>query len=166
MQKLPAQHDRFSYVFCLTHRPGDTWPWTPLQDWLEPQQGGAGFIGRISLPGGRALIAVAGVVLPSVLMVPLTFLAVVGAVAFPGWLAFIYLLVGALLDSAWGFVGGWVMNRGELEPISGSRLKQLSRQLAKRGTLRLCSLQPGGRHLAPGGSGRSSSGACWGWPPA
>ena len=53
------------------------------------------------LPGRRAvavLIAVAGVGLASVLMVPLTFLAVVGAVAFPAWLAFVYVLAGALVE--------------------------------------------------------------------
>jgi uncharacterized membrane protein YdjX (TVP38/TMEM64 family) len=52
-----------------------------------------------------------------------------------GWLAFIYLLVGALLGSAWEFVGGRAMSRGALERISGARLKQLSRQLAKRGII-------------------------------
>jgi phosphatidylserine/phosphatidylglycerophosphate/cardiolipin synthase-like enzyme/uncharacterized membrane protein YdjX (TVP38/TMEM64 family) len=116
------------------------WRWTPLQDWLSPQRV-AEFMGRYSSPGGRALIAVAGVGLASVLMVPLTFLAVVGAVAFPGWLAFIYVLGGALLGSAIGFIGGRVMSRGALERISGSRLGQLSRQLAKRGTIAVAVLR-------------------------
>ncbi|MFO7684882.1 MAG: hypothetical protein R6V60_02210 [Desulfobacterales bacterium] len=42
----------------------------------------ADFMTRFS-PGNRALINVAGVGLASVLMVPLTFLTIVGAVAFP-----------------------------------------------------------------------------------
>ncbi len=36
------------------------WRWTPLQDWLSPQRA-ADFITRFSSPGGRALVAVAGV---------------------------------------------------------------------------------------------------------
>jgi len=61
------------------------WRWTPLQDWLSPQRV-AEFMTHFSSPAGHALIAVAGVGLASVLMVPLTFLAIVGAVAFPaGW---------------------------------------------------------------------------------
>jgi phosphatidylserine/phosphatidylglycerophosphate/cardiolipin synthase-like enzyme/membrane protein DedA with SNARE-associated domain len=116
------------------------WRWTPLQDWLSPQRV-ADFMTRFSSPSGRALIAVAGVGLASVLMVPLTFLAVVGAFAFPGWLAFVYVLAGALVGSAIGFIGGRVMSRGALERISGSRLGQLSRQLAKRGTIAVAVLR-------------------------
>jgi uncharacterized membrane protein YdjX (TVP38/TMEM64 family) len=56
-------------------------------------------------------------------------------------LAFAYVLVVALLVSAQGFVGGWVMSRGALERISGSRLGQLSRQLAKRGTIAVAVLR-------------------------
>jgi uncharacterized membrane protein YdjX (TVP38/TMEM64 family) len=74
-------------------------------------------------------------------MVPLTFLAVVGGIIFPGWLAFVYVLGGALLGSAIGFIGGRVMSRGALERISGSRLGQLSRQLAKRGTIAVAVLR-------------------------
>ncbi len=59
------------------------WRWTPLQDWLSPQRV-AEFMTRFSPPAGRALVAVAGVGMASVLVVPLTFLAIVGAVAFPG----------------------------------------------------------------------------------
>ncbi len=51
-------------------------------------------------------MAVAGVGVASVLMVPLTFLAVAGGIIFPGWLAFVYLLGGALVGSAIGFIGG------------------------------------------------------------
>jgi uncharacterized membrane protein YdjX (TVP38/TMEM64 family) len=44
-------------------------------------------------------------------------------------------LGGALVGSALGLVGGRVISRSALERISGSRLGQLSRQLAKRGTI-------------------------------
>ena len=116
------------------------WRWTPLRDWLSPQRV-AELMTRFSSPGGRALVAVAGVGLASVLMVPLTFLAVVGAVAFPAWLAFVYVLGGALVGSALGFIGGRVMSRGALERFSGSRLGRFSRQLAKRGTIAVAVLR-------------------------
>ncbi len=142
------------------------WRWTPLQDWLSPQRV-AGFMTHFSSPAGRALVAVAGVGLASVLMVPLTFLAVVGGIIFPGWLAFVYVLVAALVGSALGVHRRAGDERSALERISGSRLGQLSRQLAKRGTiavavLRLVPIAPfavfnlvaGGSH--PRGSGSSS----------
>jgi hypothetical protein len=106
-------------------------------------------------------------------MVPLTFLAVVGGIIFPGWLAFVYVLGGALMGSAIGFIGGRVMSRGALERISGSRLRQLSLQVAKRGTIAVAVFQlvpiapfavfnlvAGASHL---GSDSSCSAACWGW---
>jgi hypothetical protein len=45
------------------------------------------------------------------------------------------------MGSALGFVGGWVMSCGALERISGPRLGQLSRQLAKRGTVAVAVLR-------------------------
>jgi hypothetical protein len=121
-------------VLVAAWRPPGVRP--PLQDWLSPQRVGE-FMTRFCPPGGRALAAISEFTQASVLMAPLAFLAVVGSVAFSGRLAFAYVLVGALLVSALGFVGGRWMSRGrgELEPISGLRLKQLSRQLAKRGTI-------------------------------
>ncbi|MFY9944410.1 MAG: hypothetical protein WAK57_19735 [Desulfobacterales bacterium] len=86
----------FPTVFSLLIPLAAAWRWIPLQDWLLPQRA-ADFITRFSSPGGPTLVAVAGGGLASGLMVPLTLLAVVGAVAFPGWLAFVYVLVGALL---------------------------------------------------------------------
>jgi phospholipase D1/2 len=115
------------------------WRWTPLQEWLSAQPVIV-FMTHFSPPGGRALVAVAGVGLASVLMVPLTFLAVGGAAAFPDWLAFVYVLVGPLIDSALGFADGRVMSRGALERIGG-RLELLSRQLANRGTIAVAVLR-------------------------
>jgi len=95
----------FLAVFVALFVLAAAWRWTPLWAWLSPQRV-AEFMTRLSLPAGRALIAIAGFGLASVLMVSLTFLAIVGTVAFPGWLAFAYVLGGALVGSAIGFIGG------------------------------------------------------------
>jgi hypothetical protein len=118
------------------------WRWTPLQDWLSPQRGDADFIGRFFLVGRPRVDCRRGGWVgerPGVVAWVVT----VGAVAFPGWLAFVYMLGGTLMGSALGFVGGRVMSRGrgELEPISGSHLGQLSRQLAKRCTIAVAVLR-------------------------
>jgi uncharacterized membrane protein YdjX (TVP38/TMEM64 family) len=101
----------------------------------------ADFMTRFSSPSGRALIAVAGGGVASALMVPLNSLVVVGGIISPGWLAFVYVLGGELLGSAIGFTGGRVVSRSTLDRISGSRLGQLSRQLAKRGTIAVAVLR-------------------------
>lgn len=117
-----------------------SWRWTPLSDWLSPQQLGHWLDGFPS-PGGRALVAIAGFVVASLLMVPLTLLAVVAGVVFPGWQAFGYALTGALIAAALGFVGGRLLSRDLLDRLSGSRLDRLSRRLAKRGTVAVAVLR-------------------------
>ena len=51
------------------------------------------------------LIAMLGFVIASLLMVPITLLAVVSGIVFDGWVAFAVILAAALLSSALGFVG-------------------------------------------------------------
>ena len=116
------------------------WRWTPLHDWLSPQRIGELFA-AVSSPSGRALAAVGGITVASLLMVPLTFLAVVGGIIFPGWLGFAYVLSGALISAAIGFFAGHRLSRGAIERISGSRLGQLSKRLARRGTVAVAVLR-------------------------
>lgn len=122
------------------------WRWTPLQDWLSPQLVGELFQ-QFDSPALHALAAVSGVAIASVLMIPLTFLAVVCGILFPGWLGWTYALLGALLGAATGFLGGKILSRDAIERISGSRISDLSKRIAKRGTaavalLRLLPIAP------------------------
>lgn len=116
------------------------WRWTPLQEYLSPE-----FLSQtlasISSPGARAAIAIAGFVVASLLMVPLTLLAVVGGVVFEGWQAFGYVLLGAMGSAAIGFLGGRVFSRGAIERLSGSRVQKLSKRLAERGTVAVAVLR-------------------------
>ena len=89
----------------------------------------------------RALAAIGGFVVASLLMVPVTLLAVVGGIVFGGWQAFGYVLSGAMIASAVGFLGGRLLGRGVLERLSGSRFEQLSKRIAKRGTVAVAILR-------------------------
>ena len=74
-------------------------------------------------------------------MVPVTLLAIVSGVVFDGWLAFAYVLAGALLASAIGFLLGRLVGRDVVERMSGSDIGHLSKRLAKRGTLAVAVLR-------------------------
>jgi uncharacterized membrane protein YdjX (TVP38/TMEM64 family) len=89
----------------------------------------------------RALVAIGGFVLASLAMVPLTLLAVIGGVAFDGWEAFVYVLSGALVAASIGFFLGRVLGQGIVEQLQGSRLDQLSKRLARRGTIAVAVLR-------------------------
>ncbi len=116
------------------------WRWTPLQTLLSPER-----ISQLlaSLPSTevRALVAIGGVTVASLLMVPVTLLAVVGGIVFEGWQAFLYVLAGAMGASAIGFLSGRVLSSGAIERLSGSRLEQLSKRIAKRGTVAVAVLR-------------------------
>ncbi len=115
------------------------WRWTPLHEWLAPQRL-AGLIAAIPV-GYRAIAAVAGFVIASLMMVPVTLLAVIGGVVFEDWQAYVYVLLGALVSAAAGFGAGRAVSRDTLDRMSGSRLEELSKRLAERGTVAVALLR-------------------------
>lgn len=116
------------------------WRWTPLQSLLSPERISS-YLAAIPSMEGRAAIAIGGFILASLAMVPLTLLAVIAGVVFDGWQAFAYVMVGALVASAIGFMGGRLLGRGTVERLSGPRVEQISKRLAKRGTLAVAILR-------------------------
>jgi uncharacterized membrane protein YdjX (TVP38/TMEM64 family) len=116
------------------------WRWTPLGDLLSPEQIGR-YLQSIASVEARALVAIGGFILASLLMVPVTLLAVIGGVVFEGWQAFLYVLAGAMGASAIGFFGGKLLGHGAIERLSGSRVEHLSKRLAQRGTVAVAILR-------------------------
>jgi len=116
------------------------WRWTPLQSLLSPERIGD-YLASLPSAEGRALIAIGGFVIASLAMVPVTLLAVIGGVVFGGWQAFAYVIAGAFLASATGFFIGRWLGRGAIERLSGSHVEQLSKRLAKRGTVAVALLR-------------------------
>jgi uncharacterized membrane protein YdjX (TVP38/TMEM64 family) len=116
------------------------WRWTPLQQWLSPQRI-SDMLASISSEQSRAAIAITGFVLASLLMVPLTLLAVIGGIVFNGWLAFTYIMIGALISCGLGFLGGHVLGRDAAKRLSGSRMKQLNKRLSNRGVVAVALLR-------------------------
>lgn len=116
------------------------WRWTPLQDWLSPQRLSE-WLYAMPSPTQRALAAIGAVVAASLLMVPLTLLAVFAGIAFAGGEGFAYVFAGALISAAIGFLAGERMSRGVIERLSGSRLDRLSQRLARRGTVAVAILR-------------------------
>ena len=116
------------------------WRWTPLQEWLAPERLSQ-MLAALPSHEVRALVAVTGFVLASLLMVPVTLLAVIGGIVFGGWQAFGYVMTGAVTSSAVGFLIGRVLSRDAIERLSGSRLRLLSRRLADRGIVAVAVLR-------------------------
>jgi len=116
------------------------WRWTPLKDLLSPELISA-YLASIGSMESRAAIAIGGFIVASLAMVPVTLLAVIGGVVFEGWQAFTYVMLGALGASAIGFLGGRLLGRDIVERWGGSGIRQLSKRLAKRGTVAVAILR-------------------------
>ena len=116
------------------------WRWTPLQELLSPERI-SGYLSSVASSEQRAAIAIGGFIVASLAMVPVTLLAVIGGVVFEGWQAFVYVMFGALAASAIGFLGGRLLGRDIVERWSGSGIEQLSKRLAKRGTVAVAILR-------------------------
>jgi phospholipase D1/2 len=111
-----------------------------MQSWLSPdslQQ----TLSLVPSPGMRTAVAILVVVIASLVMVPLVVLAIIGGVIFDGWQAFLYVFVGAVLSSALGFLFGRILSKGFIDRLSNSRVKELSKRLAKRGTVAVALLR-------------------------
>jgi phosphatidylserine/phosphatidylglycerophosphate/cardiolipin synthase-like enzyme/uncharacterized membrane protein YdjX (TVP38/TMEM64 family) len=116
------------------------WRWTPLQQLLSPDRISS-YLSSLASYEQRAMIAIGGFIVASLAMVPVTLLAVIGGVVFDGWQAFAYVMLGALGASAIGFLGGRLLGRDIIERWSGSGIEQLSKRLAKRGTVAVAILR-------------------------
>ncbi|MCO6412473.1 MAG: VTT domain-containing protein, partial [Thiogranum sp.] len=116
------------------------WRWTPMSEWLAPQQM-RDWLVTFDSPWTRGLVAVSGFFVASLLMVPLTVLAVLGGLAFGGVLGFTYVMLAALASAALAFVAGHFLSHDAVNRLSGDRLKRLSRRLADRGVLAVAVLR-------------------------
>lgn len=110
------------------------WRWTPLQHWISPEYLGQ-LLQAIASPEVRAAAAIGGITLASLLMAPITLLAVVAGIVFGGWAAFAYMLAGALLSSLTGYALGQILGHKVIQRLDGSKINELSKQVAKRGTV-------------------------------
>ncbi len=116
------------------------WRWTPLNEWLSPDQMRA-WLSLFDSPLTRGLVAVGAFFVASVLMVPLTLLAVLGGMAFGGFDGFAYVLASALGSAALVFTIGRSLSQDAVNRLSGRRLARISRRLTDRGVLAVAVLR-------------------------
>lgn len=90
---------------------------------------------RLSLGGLPAWLALAGVLVASIVAVPLGIIIVASTLLFGPLLATIYVLVGATLGGMVSYgIGNYLGHEG-LQRFAGERINRISRRLAERGLL-------------------------------
>ena len=116
------------------------WRWTPLHDAISPaliRQ----YLNVFASDGIKAVVAIAGFIIASLLMVPVTLLAVIGGIVFDGWQAFVVVMTGAMVASLIGFISGRLFGRRAIDLLGGPRVNQISKRIAKRGTVAVAILR-------------------------
>ena len=116
------------------------WRWTPLQALLSPERL-SHYLQSLASSEARAVVAIAGFALASLVMVPVTLLAVICGLVFSGWEAYAYVMAGAMLSAITGFLAGRWFGKGLFAHMDGSRIEQLSKRLAERGTVAVALLR-------------------------
>ncbi|MDO6461936.1 VTT domain-containing protein [Granulosicoccaceae sp. 1_MG-2023] len=120
---------------------GLAWRFTPLQDYLSPARLES-LVNGLDSEWARAAAAITGVALLSLLMVPLGVLALVAGAIFGSWQSFIYVMCGAMISAAPGFMIGERLGKSALERLdSSSALHGLSRRVAERGVMAVALLR-------------------------
>jgi phosphatidylserine/phosphatidylglycerophosphate/cardiolipin synthase-like enzyme/uncharacterized membrane protein YdjX (TVP38/TMEM64 family) len=110
------------------------WRWTPLGEYLNVDSLSgfvAGFRGYAAAP----FIVLGAFVLGGLIVVPVTLLIVVTALAFGPWEAFAYSVAGVMASAGLVYGLGHALGRDTVRRFAGSKLNRLSRRLAQRGVL-------------------------------
>src|SRR5690606_14773946 len=92
-------------------------------------------VGRFRHHAAAPLFVVGAFVLGGLLVVPVTLLVVVAALAFGTVLGFLYGLAGALASAVTVYAIGRWAGRDVVRRLAGARLNRISRRLAQRGIL-------------------------------
>jgi phosphatidylserine/phosphatidylglycerophosphate/cardiolipin synthase-like enzyme/uncharacterized membrane protein YdjX (TVP38/TMEM64 family) len=110
------------------------WRWTALGEWLAPERISQWYAGVRPTPTAL-FAAVILFVMASLLMVPVTLLCVLTALAFGAWVGWACSVVASLLSASISYGLGHVLWRDAVRRLGGRRLNRLSRAFARRGIL-------------------------------
>ncbi len=110
------------------------WRWTPLADWLNPETLTRS-LPWLEQPLLRGVVALAALVVASLLMVPLSLLAVAAGLILGPWAGFACAMIGALASAAIAFWLGQVMGGDAIERLAGSSIHRLSERLSRQGIM-------------------------------
>lgn len=116
------------------------WKWTPLADYLEVNALTRLARGFSNLPSAP-LVVMGGYVLAGLFSIPITILIVVTGVVFGATMGGLYALGGTLLSAIVTYwIGRW-LGRDTVRKLAGTRINNMSKQIAKRGLVAMIILR-------------------------
>jgi phosphatidylserine/phosphatidylglycerophosphate/cardiolipin synthase-like enzyme/uncharacterized membrane protein YdjX (TVP38/TMEM64 family) len=133
-RKGPRKLLRFAVLLLVLIGLAAAWQWTPLKGFMNLDTiSAAGEY--LDGTGAAPLIVLAGYVVGSLVMFPVTIMILATAFMFGPISGFLYSLFGCLLAAVVTYGIGWLLGRKVVSRLAGSRLNRLSRRLARHGVL-------------------------------
>jgi phospholipase D1/2 len=116
------------------------WRWTPLGEWLDVDVL-SDYIAAFRGSPGAPFVVIGAFLLGGLLVVPVTLLVVVTALAFGPIQGFVYSLIGSTLSAVMIYAAGNALGRNTVRRLAGSRLNRLSKRLGERGIITITVLR-------------------------
>ncbi|NIR59338.1 MAG: hypothetical protein GWO02_07360 [Gammaproteobacteria bacterium] len=140
--RAPADHSVRRLVLALLALLGlaAAWRWTPLQAWAQPQTLAA-WAESVAAHPLAPLLVVGAFTAGSFMMLPVTVMIVVTALAFGPVVGFGYALAGSLVAALANYGVGRLLGRTAVRRLGGSVIHRLSRRLARRGLLAIMTVR-------------------------
>jgi phospholipase D1/2 len=140
-----AQHShrpvvRLAIVLGLLVLLGSLWRWTPLHEWISPARLAA-WTNAVAAWPLAPLVVGAGIVLGSLVMIPLNLLVLQAAFLFGPVTGFLTAFTGAMVSAVAAFLIGRTLGRDGLQRLSTPRLERLCQRLARRGVLAVAAVR-------------------------
>ncbi|HEY7494021.1 MAG TPA: VTT domain-containing protein, partial [Candidatus Tectomicrobia bacterium] len=131
---------RLAVVLGLFVLLGSLWHWTPLQEWISPTRL-AMWTQAVAAWPLAPLVVGAGIVLGSLLMIPINLLVLQAAFLFGPVTGFLTTFAGSLVSAVVAFLIGRAIGGDGLQRLSTPRLERLCRRLARRGVLAVAAIR-------------------------
>ena len=116
------------------------WIWSPLHETLNPRELGQ-WLARFRYEPWAPLAVLAVFTGGGLLMLPVTLMVVLTAIAFGPVLGFVYALLASTASAGVSFLIGRRLGHGYVEQLSGSRVHGLSRRIGHHGFLTIALLR-------------------------
>ncbi len=116
------------------------WVWSPLHEMLDPRELGR-WLARFRYEPWAPLVVLAGFIGGGLLMLPVTLMVILTAVAFGPVLGFVYALLASTASAGVSFLVGRGLGHRHVEHLAGTRIHNLSRRIGRHGFLTIALLR-------------------------
>ncbi len=116
------------------------WKWTPLNEWLTPENLEQ-LVTTLNAYPLTPVIVIVGFAIAGLVAIPLTLLVVAVALSFGAWPGSIYAILGSLLSVLLGYAVGEWLGRKSVSKMAGSKLNRLSKRLADHGVMAIITVR-------------------------